>query len=272
MTTTTEESQSPTSTLVLSVSRLTRYNQCPHSYYLKYVEDSWERPAAWLVQGLAVHEAAEFWEKSGRQASRDETMGVCRDRYETHINRMLADTPNLDYWFWSGPYNGQADIERRLGLAEIQIVRYLEWAEAHPEVVPWTTPGGELAVELPFELELSPGVNVRGFIDQVVQDEYGLVVVDLKTGNKPGDVVQLETYATVLNKLWDVDVNRGWFWMGKSGKATIPFYFDGALTHNNVTNQFVELHDNITASRFDANPGDHCRFCSVSSSCKFVNE
>ena len=42
---------------------------CAYRYYLSRVIRVWDRPAAWLPQGTAVHGAAEWWERGGRKAS-----------------------------------------------------------------------------------------------------------------------------------------------------------------------------------------------------------
>src|SRR5690606_29952771 len=62
-----------------SVSQLKQYQKCGYSYYLARIEREWERPAAWLPQGLAVHEAAEEYEKSGRTMSLDKMQDVFQE-------------------------------------------------------------------------------------------------------------------------------------------------------------------------------------------------
>jgi hypothetical protein len=176
-----------TKDLILSVSRKQLYEKCPLSYKKRYIDKEWERPAAWLVQGLAVHEAAEEWQKSAGNLPVDFAVKTCEEAYDKHGTRLLQDAPNPAWWFWSGPYGGEADLERRYEIARGMIVRYIDWCESHPNEKVWTTPDGEEAIELGFNIELEDNVKIRGFIDLVIQDEHGLVVRDIKTGNKPGD-------------------------------------------------------------------------------------
>ena len=55
-----------------SVSQLQQYTKCPMAYKLSRIDKVWQRPAAWLIQGSAVHEAIEAWEKSGRTMTLEE--------------------------------------------------------------------------------------------------------------------------------------------------------------------------------------------------------
>src|SRR3954469_19163368 len=95
---------------VRSYSQLGAYDRCPYMYYLERVEKVWQRPAAWLPMGTAVHEAAERWELSGRTMSLEEAQQIFRDAYVRETNKYLDDTPNANHWFRSGPYKGPEDI------------------------------------------------------------------------------------------------------------------------------------------------------------------
>lgn len=250
-----------------SVSQLKEYNECPYRYYLHRVKKVWQKPAAWLPQGLAVHEAAEAWEKSDRTMPLDDVLATYSESYDKHTNRLCAETPNLHYWFWSGPYNGEKDIERRYGLGMEQTAKYLTWYEGKgKDEVPWVTPEGELAVELEFEMQLG-SVDIRGIIDFV--DSKGRPR-DNKTGRKPGDPVQLGVYALYLEIKYGIPITVGDFWMGRSGKPTIPYDLR-EWTKDRLTDMFGELDENVKAERFDPDPEpEKCRFCSVQADCEFA--
>ena len=65
------------------------------------------------------------------------------------------------------------------------------------------------------------GVMMKGFIDQITQwsKTEGLSIIwesgapvkawDLKTGQRPGDTVQLKVYAVALRKRYGVEVTEG---------------------------------------------------------------
>lgn len=248
-----------------SVSQLKEYEQCPYRYYLHRKKKAREKPAAWLPQGLGVHEAAEFWEKSGRTASVAETTTVFGESYAKHTNRLTADTPNLKYWFRSGPYDGERDIERRFKIGWEQTEKYIEYyTEKKPKETIFQADDGTLACEFPFEVQLGD-VWVRGFVDQIVwnPDSKSWVVRDVKTGKSPGDEKQLGMYRVAAKKVFDIDAETGDYWMAKSGKPTIEYDLS-EWTESYATDVFGELDQQINAEEFPPLPeADKCRFCSV---------
>ena len=197
--------------------------------------------------------------------------------YEKHINAACDITPNLDWWFASGPYGGEADIERRYPIGWDQCAKYVAWYDSHPEEVIWIAPDGTPGIELAFDIDLD-GVLVRGFIDAVIQVDQDpslierpvILVRDNKTGNHPGDDFQLGVYGVALAETYNIDPpEAGDYWMGKSGKPTYPFPLH-EWTRDKVSAAFKELDDNINAGRFDPKPEPaKCRMCSVSYSCEF---
>lgn len=256
-----------------SVSQYQQYTKCPHAYYLARVEKVWKRPAAWLAHGSAVHEAAEAWERAriaGEGMTREQAKEVFRKSYKHHIDEACEETPNLSWWFSSGRYHGEQDISRRWHIGQEQVDKYIDWREKHPDERIWITPDGEPAVELGFEMNLD-GVPVRGFIDAVIVDEHGrLVVRDNKTGATPGDDFQLGVYKVALEVGYGVIAPVGDYWMGKTGKPTIPYDLS-EWTPETVAARFKELDENIREKRFDPIPdADVCRRCDVSYDCPFA--
>lgn len=250
-----------------SVSQYNQYEKCPLAYKLERIDKVWSRPAAWLPQGSAVHEAAEMWERSGRSMTLEEAQDVFRESYEREVSKYTENTPNFDYWFASGPYKGEADIERRYGIGLGQVEKYIDWYTAHPDEVIWVSPDGTPGIELGFDIDLD-GVLVRGFIDAVIEHEGKVIVRDNKTGNSPGDDFQLGVYSVALAETYDIEPPmEGDYWMGRSGKPTIPYKI-GEWTRERVTEAFHELEENIQAERFDPKPEpSKCNFCSVALSC-----
>ncbi|MGY2062753.1 RecB family exonuclease, partial [Nocardia gipuzkoensis] len=190
----------------LSVSQYKSYERCPYGYYLERIERVWQRPAAWLSQGTAVHKAIEEFELSGRAMTVEQMQAVFRESYVAATNEMCEVTPNLNYWFRSGPYGGAADIGRRYRLGLEQVAGYPRWVHDHPEEQVWVTPDGTLAVELYFEVDLD-GVVVRGYIDSVIFDPHTgrKKVRDCKTGRQPGDSFQLGTYRAALEAKFGIE-------------------------------------------------------------------
>lgn len=255
-----------------SVSQVKELDDCGYRYYLHREatdEDGnrlWERPAAWLPQGLGVHEAAEAWEKSGRTMTLEEAQKIFGESYDAHTNRLLETTPNLDFWFRSGPYGGDQDIPRRYEIGMEQTARYVRYyTEKHPEEKPLRLSEDEFAVEWPFEVKFGD-VPVRGVIDFVLEDGKPR---DNKTGNRPGDPFQLGTYAGVIEQLLDVKPTTGDFWMGKSGKPTIPIDLTD-WTQQRLADVFGDADERIRNQQFDPDPDpDKCRFCPMAHACEY---
>ena len=253
----------------LSVSQVNSYQRCAYGYKLERIDKAWQRPAAWLSQGSAVHEAAEAYEKSGRTMPLKEMQEIFMSAYERLNNEMLEITPNMDFWFASGPYRGEQDIERRflIGLEQVNI--YREYYDAHPDEVLWVTPDGEPGAEVGFDLDMD-GVLVRGYIDAIVETEDGLVVRDLKTGNNPGDAFQLAVYAVAMEQKYPgVEISGGDYHQVKT-KKMVARDIKREWSREEVIKTFKETEKKIEAGDFPPNPSDNnCRFCSVSEGCEW---
>lgn len=252
-----------------SVSQHNQFERCSWAYKLARIDKVWQRPASWLSQGLGVHVAMEEWEKSGRTLAREKLVELYREEFVRSVDEQAEETPNFDYWFGSGPYSGPVDIERRFKIGEEQLLSLVDWCEAHPDQKIWSTPDGEKAIELAFEVELG-GVKVVGFIDQIVETSDGdLIVRDIKTGAKPGDIFQLATYSEAVRIMHGVTPRFGDYLMGKTGKPTKTIEItdeDRAEVHE----KFAALEAKIQAEEFEPNPSRQtCQMCSVKTSCEF---
>lgn len=250
-----------------SVSQYNTYQKCPYAYKLARIDKVWSRPAAWLGMGSAVHEAAEMWEKSFRQMSVEDAQEVFRESYERHINEACETTPDLDRWFASGPYKGAADIERRYNIGLQHVETYIDYYENHPQEVIWIDSDGTPGIELSFDMALD-GVLVRGFIDSIIQSPEGLIVRDIKTGNKPGDEFQLAVYAVAVNKVYNIKPNILEYFMTKTG-TMVDHPIEG-WSEEKITEMFSSLERNIKDGLFPPKPSkSNCGFCDVSDSCEY---
>ena len=260
-----------------SVSQRNQYDRCPYSYYLARIEKVWQKPAAWLPMGSAIHEAIELWEKSDRTLTREEAHEAARDAYVREVSKYTDVTPNFAWWQHSGPYRGEDDLARRFDMLPEHVDRYIDWAEAHPNEKIWIVVGNDpaldlIASELEFNVEFGD-VPVRGFIDLVIIDQNDqLVVRDVKTGNTPGDDFQLGVYARAIEQAYglpDGTIDAGDYMMTKTGKPTFP-YLISEWTEERVSEEFAQLETGIQAGDFPPKPEpSKCRFCDVASSCEF---
>lgn len=252
-----------TAQVARSVSQVKSYEECGYRYYLERRAGAWQRPAAWFGQGTAVHAAAEKIHTD--RLDEAGALEVFGEVYAEEINEALADTPNMDLWFASGPYRGEADIERRFGKGREQVSTYYDWAANAPPDLIWITPDGTPAIELGFNFDLD-GVPVRGYIDAVWSDP---AVVDLKTGLQPGDAFQLATYGVALADVYGLEVDTGYYWMAAKGKPTRAYDLT-EWPRSRVSERFAAADEGIRAERWEPNPGKRCARCSVATACPFV--
>lgn len=256
-----------------SVSQINQYTRCPMSYKLSRIDKVWPRPAAWLAQGKAFHsvaEADEIWESYDMPLSLDEAQDMFRVVYSKEISESTEETPNFEWWFHSGPYGGERDIERRYHIGLEQVEKFFQWKALKGQEI-WITPDGTPAIELSFKIELD-GILVRGFIDAVAVEQGELRVRDYKTGNTPGDDFQLGVYALAVSMVYGIDPPRtgDYYMAGKKGKKallTAPFDLT-EWTREKVTARFHEVEAKIQAGNFEPLPeSSKCGFCDVNRSC-----
>lgn len=256
-----------------SVSQVKTYRDCPQRWYLERRLRAWQRPAAWLPQGTAVHAAAEAWERSERQMSLEDAQQVYSESYAEEIGKYAAITPNWNYWFSSGPYRGAVDVERRYGLGLAMVERYVDYyTEQHPEQVIWITPDGTPAIELEFNVKFGD-VKVKGYIDQVTKtSDRGIVVRDIKSGNTPGNAFQLAVYARAVEQQYGQRIEVGDYWMGRAGGPTVPYDLSD-WPESALADEFGEVDQLIKSEQFDPEPDDKkCMFCSVRTACPIFSE
>lgn len=253
-----------------SVSQYNQYKKCPYSYKLARIDKVWQRPASWLSQGIAVHACLEAWEKSGRTMSMGELKDLYNTEYANSINQQAKVTPNFEYWFGSGPYNGEVDIERRYVLGWEQVEGLIDYLEDSGDSI-WITPDNKPAVELRFDVELG-GVPVVGYIDQIIVDKNNNIKVrDLKTGAKPGDVFQLTVYAEAMRQAYGVEIESGDYLMGKTCKPTRNIVLSKEERYHGVHKAFKELEENINNNDFPPIASKaNCAMCSVKTSCEYA--
>jgi putative RecB family exonuclease len=263
-----------------SVSQTEQYEKCGWQFYLQRVERVVPRPAAWSFQGTAFHSAAEKFEKEFREPSAEEMVQLFSDQYSALVNKAMDREPNLDRWMTGSQKPAGQDIEERYVLGQKQVARYVEWSEENrPEI--WFDGEGwngadiseaddympSQGLELYFKVELG-GVAVRGYIDQLIQEDDGSVRVrDLKTGSTKSEF-QLQTYKVAVEQAFHVTVNKGDWYLGKTGNLSKTLDLS-EVTEEQVAARYVEMDQGVKRGDFPAKPGFHCRFCDVSHACTF---
>lgn len=248
-----------------SVSQTQQYEDCAWKFYLQRVERVVPVPAAWSAHGTAFHSAAEAVERSGRTMTAEEAVQLFSDQYSALVNKALDQEPNTDRWL-SANGSGGEDIERRYVLGQEHTRRYVEWAQENQPAI-WMTPRGDDALELYFKVEIG-GVQVRGYIDQLVLDPDDTVRVrDLKTGTTKSKF-QLHTYKVAVEKVYNVPVNKGDWYLAKNGGLSRVVKLD-EVTDEQVGERYAAMDAGVKRGDFPAKPGFLCRFCDMRHACSF---
>ncbi|MEU5382661.1 PD-(D/E)XK nuclease family protein [Kitasatospora cineracea] len=253
-----------------SVSQTEQWEKCGHRYYLQRIERVTPLPAAWSFHGTAFHSAAEAFERSDRQMTAEEAVTLFSDQYAVGVNRALGQEPNTDLWL-SASGSGGDDIERRYVLGQQQTAEYVRWAQEYQPAI-WAVPGKEEkpALELYFKVEIG-GVQVRGYIDQLIEEAANLVRVrDLKTGSTKSRF-QLETYAVAMRLLHGLTVQSGdWYLAAKGGLSRRVDL--SQVTVEQVGERYAAMDAGVRAGTFKPSPGFLCRFCDVHHACSFYRK
>jgi putative RecB family exonuclease len=245
--------------------------RCPLSYYLGRVLKLDKSPAAWLIQGTAVHAAIESYEKSLRQATEATCLDVFESVWNVEEEKAWKQEPNPIAWQKSGVRKTETDLSIRKEKGAEQVLAYIEYAQKENLEV-WKLPDtGEPASEVPFEEDFG-GVTVRGFIDLIMVERVtdNILVRDIKTGTKvPVGNFQLATYRHAVKKKYGKDALWGDYWMAKDSKPT-PAEPVGLVTETMITTQFQIMDAAERNGQYGANIGDHCGRCDVARHCPFV--
>lgn len=254
-----------------SVSQLTKYRECGELYRLTYVDKvgGW-KPAAWLAQGKAFHEAIQQWEESGRSPRLD-VASAYRLSYDQHIAQMTQEEPNLNNWLKALRVDTYADIANRREKGVEQVLGYVDYANNNEfqiaDIDDYT-----LAIEMTFEVEIG-NVLIKGAIDQVLVHPDGYEVRDLKTGNRQSSALQLGVYKVALEKIFGWPVVKGSYYYAKDNKVlTIPKQEMDRWTEKYLAELFEELERGIDNKVFLPNPGGQCLMCSVKKFCRELGD
>lgn len=203
-----------------SVSQLMSYSNCSEAYRLERRTDAPQRPAGWMYQGTAVHDAIEIWEGSGRTLTEEELNLKYLTAYRTLVNDALEEFDNNLGAFMTGGFKkAQDDLTDRENVGWYQVQDYVQEALKSHDV--WEVVESEKEFNI-----LINGIWLNGFIDQVWRDKITgeLTSVDLKSGAKvPAAPVQLAIYNYALGVMYPDDTiadEAYWMHLGRPASKT----------------------------------------------------
>jgi len=234
----------------LSFSRLTRYESCPLSYRLHYIDKHQPEPGITLRFGKVIHAVLE---RLVREVVDDERSGpLSEDR---------ALTVFRDAW----TADGLTGIELfQEGIEILQRFVREQGVIEHRDV---------LAVEKEFRLPVGP-FTVLGFIDRVdCVDDETVEVIDYKTNrqlftrDEVDTSLQMSLYHVAARKLWPwAKKVKLTFWMLRHGvrqeTERTPEQLDAALAYVETLGKQTEV-----ATAFPARLNTNCPYCDHRAGC-----
>lgn len=258
----------------LSHSALTTFLSCGHKYYLSRVVKSPEDPAWWFIGGNAVHSASEEYDWcdwNGADVPSDTNLFM--DAFAEHtaltldsigedvpsgwraggrVSKAWPEKENDDWWMANGPSMVDNWVKWRNGCG---------WSLFELN--------GRPAIELGIDFEVDGEYAVKMFIDRLMVNEHGeLVVVDLKSGSSsPKSDLQLAMYAYGCEKILGVRPKWGTFWKAREGTTT-PLVDLDAFPSEKVE-FIVSGFDKLRKSGIFLPNLDECGYCGFKNICEW---
>lgn len=234
----------------LSYSRLSRFEQCPLSFKLHYIDKRQAEPGVPLRFGKAVHAVLET---------------LLREHMEQEREGALSEERAIALWqeAWAaGELSGLAVFEEGLAILRSYVRR--QGHVDHQDV---------LAIEKRFELEVGP-FTVLGFIDRVDRvDDETVEVIDYKTNHQLFTRDEVDT--SLQMSLYEVAVRRLWPW-AKKVKLTFWMLRHGVRQETTRTEEqladalaYVETlgRQTETATEYPARLNTNCSYCDHRKQC-----
>lgn len=244
----------------LSYSALSRYEECPRSFYLGRVKRAEEKQTWFFPLGTAVHQCVEDYLQTGDAPSFE-------DRFYPLIEKQLKIDPVDVNWLAGGSQDDPIIRDKAVELGKRCVdnaIKFLDDIEVWE--VEYDASGMIAGCEVP----------IKAFIDIVGEHKkHGPVIVDWKSGkNKPKNNLQLETYAVLLNENgYGRDGNMVQFdtglWAMVNPDAPNARPVKGLTEVNALAlgERYQAAYDDIKQNKWKASAGFHCRFCVMAPNC-----
>jgi hypothetical protein len=255
----------------MSYSQATAMLQCGQRYKLERLMGAPSVPSWSLVGGSVVHEVTEQLDRVYMDPSDvhpEEIEFRCEEAFQYEITRGLQKEPDRSKW---GVANrGKEDEAWWRAEAPKMVQRWLDWQETTNLVIA-DLPNGTAGIEVEFTIS-QYGPAFKGGIDRIMRDKgtgvHGLL--DIKTGkNEPKSPFQLAMYRDALQELFGVEIQWGWYWMGRTGKLGQPFDLT-KITPEHTMNMVAGTRQMIEQEIFIPNVSMLCGSCGVREYCYAV--
>ena len=260
---------------------MSQLRRCGWQYFLERIVRTPSRPSVPAVAGQVVHTGTEQVDRllhTGQTDPRVLLQAASTDA-DAAVQAAIVEKSAAGWEPSKWKAFGRATAEKPFG-EDLQwfqaqgipqsLVAYVEW---RMETM-WTLaeiPHFGAAIEVPFVYYTNSGNQVHGWIDRVFVIDGELVLLDIKSGQKPKTSEQLGLYAAALRNGLGWNVTTGYFLYGlKHGEAKLTKPLDLTVWSDERLSRLYDMSSQaIEAGIYLPNPGEACWSCSVSQHCEF---
>ena len=241
----------------MSYSALSRYEECPRSYYLGRIKRAEEKQTWFFPIGTAVHEMIE--EYLTRKDEPDFEYLVAENYFYPLIERQLKIDPDDVNWLSGGSQDDPTIRAKALDLVKRCYENALKFLE---DIDVW---------EVEYDATgILPGcdVPVKAYVDIIGEHKkHGPGIWDWKSGKqKPKTNLQLETYKALTLTNFP-DLKYGWWAMLNPDASQARKVDLSGVDPSALGARYQKAYDAIVKKVWKANAGFHCRFCTQAPNC-----
>ena len=251
----------------MSYSALSRYEECPRSFYLGKVKLAEEKQTWFFPLGSAVHQCVEDYLQTG-------DVPEFTDRFYPLVEKQMKIDPVDVNWLAGGSQDDPIIRDKAVEVGKRCVENAVKFLD---DIDVW---------EVEYDATgMLPGcdVPIKAFIDIVGEHKkHGPSIVDWKSGKqKPKSNLQLETYGVLLNTSTPLSGNDHPFTEHGSIKFDIGLW---AMVNPDAPNarpvkgltevdasalgaRYQAAYEKIQEKKWQANAGFHCRFCVMAPNC-----
>lgn len=241
----------------LSASSISTWEQCPQRYKYSRIDGIPEPSNESQVLGTFVH------------AILEELYSLPPEQ------RTLANAQQISRSVWALSWSNTL-LELNISEAEMREFRWKAWwCVENLWAVEDPTKVESLGTETEYNVEVAPGINIRGFVDRISKVDGGAKITDYKTGKFPRPAYidqkwfQLMLYKLIVGKTLDMEIAETELIYLKDGKnlRRTTTDNDDAIVLERVVKVHSEITDALKTGIFDTKVSRLCDWCHYKKIC-----